>query len=92
MSETSSASLGFGQFVYFYYYGLLMLGYHHLADAFARLDSLCLAAQINQYDAYLSPIVGINSARRIQYGQSPLERQTAARTNLRLIACGQFDE
>ena len=66
--------------------------YHHLADTFAGFDGLRLAAEVDEDDAHLAAIVGIDGTGCVEYGQSAFEGETAARTYLRLITRRQFDE
>lgn len=92
MSESSGTAFGVGQFGYFHYFGCLMFGDDHLAYTLAGFDGLWLAAEIDEYHAHLAAVVGIDGTRGIEDSEAAFECQTAARTNLRLVACRQFDE
>ena len=62
-----------------------MTGDHHLRDTLAVVDDKLLLRQVDQQHAYLSTIVGIDGAWRVQDGNTLLEGQTATRTDLCLI-------
>ena len=68
-----------------------MTGYHHLGDALTVFHHEVLLRQIDQHHADLSAIVGIDGAGGVQYGDTFLQGESAARAHLCLIACGQRD-
>ena len=49
-----------------------MAGNNHLSDALTVIDDKILLRQIDEYDTYLTTIVGIDGARSVQYGQTML--------------------
>ena len=92
MSKAAGATFGGRQFGYFDPFGLFMAGYHHLANAFAIGHDEINVRQVDEYDAYFAPIIGIDGAGRIENGDAMFECQAAARAYLRLVADRQFDE
>ena len=92
MSKSACSALGFVEFFNLYPFGLLVTGNDHLADAFAVLNLEIFGREIDEYYAYFAAIVGIDGAGSVEYGNPVLQCKTAARTNLRLVAFGKFDE
>lgn len=78
MTETTGTSLRGFECVYFLPGRLTMRGNHHLTDSFSVFDLHFLLRQIDQNNPYFAPVVGINSAGSVQYGESFFEGQTAA--------------
>ena len=92
MSKSACSAFGIAQFGHFYQLRLFVTCYHHLAYTFARLNGLCLAAKVDEYDTHFATVVGIDRSRGVEYGKATLEGQTATRTDLRLVAGRQLDE
>ena len=63
----------------------------HLGYALAIVDDEILVAKVNQQHSHLASVIGIDGAWGIEHGKSMLQRQSAARAHLCLIACWQGD-
>src|SRR3569623_942480 len=59
--------------------------HHHLCNAVAAPDLDNLFAQIDEDHFDLTPVVGIDRARRIEHGDAVFCCQTRSGTNLRLV-------
>ena len=68
---------------------LLMTGYNQLGDAFTILNDEWLAGDIDQDNANLSTIVGINRSRAVEHRNPIFQGQATAWTYLGLVTCGQ---
>ena len=68
---------------------LLMTGYNQLGDAFTILNDEWLAGDIDQDNANLSTIVGINRSGAIEHRNPMFQGQATAWTYLGFVACGQ---
>lgn len=91
MSVTSFAALCLVELFYDDEVALLMTGNDHLCDALAIVDDKIFGREVDEYDAHLSAVVGINGSRSVQHRQSVLQGQSAARTDLCLVTLGQCD-
>ena len=92
MSEATFASVGLVDLRYLEQLGLDAGCDDHLCDTFAREDGLRLPAKIDEDDTYLTSVVGIDGAGRIEDGKSAFECQSATGSYLCFVAFGQFDE
>ncbi len=92
MSKAAGAALGVGELLDLDNLGLLTLGDNHLRDALAVVDDEVFVAEVDEDDAYLAAVVGIDGARTVEDGDALLQRQTAAGTHLRLVARRQLHE
>ena len=68
MPESSCSALGVAQFGYFDHFRRLMLSDDHLADPFAGFDGLGFAGEVDKDDSYLSAVVRVDGARRVENG------------------------
>src|SRR5258708_10085694 len=64
---------------------------HHLCDTLAASDHERHRAVVDQEHADLAAVVGVNPARRVQYGNAMLGGEARPRPDLRLIAWRQRD-
>ena len=92
VTEATGAAFGVGEGGDLNDLGLFVAGDNHLADTLTRLDGLRFATEVDENDAYLAAVVGIDRSRGIEHGQPALERHAATRTDLRLVTGRQFDE
>ena len=69
-----------------------MTGDDHLGDALAVVDDKVLVAEVDEDDADLATVVGIDGAGAVKDSDAFLKRQSAARTHLSLVARGQLHE
>ena len=86
MSKSAFTPFGLVQHLYCNEFGLLVTGYHHLGYALSVVDNEGLLAQIDQDDANLSPIIGIDGTRGIEHRDTVLQSQSATGTYLSLVA------
>ena len=70
---------------------MFVSGYDHLGYAFAVGDGEGLAAEVDEDDAYLSSIVGVDGAWGVEHGDAVLEGESAAWTYLGFVAWGEGD-
>ena len=92
VSEAAGATLGVGELLHLYYLGLLVAGDDHLGDAFAVGDDEVLLREVDEDDAHLAAVVGVDGAGRVEHRDALLQRQTAAGPHLRLVARRQLHE
>ena len=92
MSKSACSAFGFVKFLHLNPFSLFVAGNDHLANAFAVLNLEIFGRKIDEYYAYFATIVGIDGAGSVEYGNPVLQSKTAARTNLRLVAFGKFNE
>lgn len=88
VTETAFTPVGTGQVVGF---GELRFGDRrddHLCYPVASAHSERVFAQVDQYDTYFAPVIGINRARRIEKCHPVVESQPASRSYLRLEPWG----
>jgi hypothetical protein len=62
----------------------------HLRNAVAAIDGVILRAEVEQNDADLTAIAGIDGCRAVGQGDGVLERETAAGADLRFTAGRQL--
>jgi len=62
-----------------------------LSDAIAGMNLVGLAAEVEKDDRYLTPVAGIDCSRGIRTSNAVLQRETAARANLRFESRRQLD-
>lgn len=62
VSESARSPLGIGEFFDGDQFGLFVAGDDHLRDAFSIVDDEVGIAQVDEYDAYLATVVGIDGA------------------------------
>jgi len=65
----------------------LMSGNNHLANSLPIVHGKSLVGMVNENNAYLTPIIGIDSTRGIQNRNTRFEGQAASGANLGLISC-----
>lgn len=89
MAEATVTPGGLIQFMHIQKFSSHKRRKYHLGDPFTPPYDKGICAVINNDHADLSPIVGINSARRVDEGNSVLEGKTASWPDLRLKTIGQ---
>ena len=62
MTKSACASLRIRQFLYLDDFRLLMSGDNHLGNALAVVDDKVFLREVNEYDANLAAVVGIDGA------------------------------
>lgn len=92
MTVTSGSAFCRAQYLHGFPIYLFVTGNDHLGNAFAVLNGKRLVAEIDQTDAYLSTIVGIDGSGSIQHGDAVFKRQSATGSHLRFITYGQLDK
>ena len=74
-----------------YELGLFVGGDDHLGYALSVGDGVGLAAEVDEYDAYLTSIVGVDGAWGVEHGDAVLEGEAAAGAYLSFVAWGKGD-
>ena len=92
VAKTACASLCVRQLLYLNNFRLLMSGDNHLGDTLAVVDDEVLLREVDEDDANLTAVVGINGAGRVEHRDTLLQRQSATRTHLCFIAGRQLHE
>lgn len=89
MSETTGTTLSGIERLHELPLHLLMTCHHHLRHSLTVVDDKQLTRQIHKNNAYLTPVVGIDGAGRIEHGDALLGCKTASRSHLCLITFWQ---
>ena len=92
MSITAGTALSLVKFLDYLEICLLVTGNDHLCNTLTIIDDEILLRQIDEHHAYLAAIVGINRTRGIQDGQTVLQGQSTAGTNLSFVTLRQCNE
>ena len=74
-----------------YELGLFASGNDHLGYALSVSDGVGLAAEVDEYDAYLASIVGVDGAWGVEHGDAVFEGEAAAGAYLGFVAGGKGD-
>src|SRR5262245_54508551 len=88
-AETAGPARAFGELRRFQPGDSRYRGHDQLRDALAAADDERLAAEIDQDDADLAAVVGIDGARRVEHGDARLQREAGAWPHLRFESAGQ---
>jgi hypothetical protein len=92
MAVTTFAARSFVQHFYLLPINPLVFGNYHLGNPVAGIDLKYGIRKIDEQYANLSPVIGINSTRRVYNANTMLIGQSAARTDLRLVTFGQLNK
>ena len=91
MSITACATLSLIERLHLDEIDSFMARNHHLGNALTIVDHELLMGKIDQYHTYLTAIIGIDGAWRIQNCDAPLQGKTTARPHLCLVSFRQRD-
>ncbi len=89
MSISSLAALGFIEHFHAFKRSFGILGDDHLGNALPVFHHEVLIGEVDEQHHDLAAIVSVYGARGVEHGDTMLQRQTAARTNLCLVAVRQ---
>ena len=90
MTEATRTTFGFRERLHLHGFDLFAFGDDQLRDAVAAIDDKGFVGEVNEDDAHLSTVVGVDGAGRVQDGVAALDGQYAAGTHLSLVAFGDL--
>ena len=90
MPKPSFATFCFRQCLHLNRLDLFATGEDDLRDAVAAVDDERLVGQVDEDDAYLSTVVGVDGAGGVEDGDAFFDSQATARPHLTLIAFGNL--
>ena len=91
MSISAFAALCLVEHFHLDEFALLMAGNNHLGNTLTVVHNEVVLRQIDEQNADFTAIIGIDGTWGIQYGDTFLQRQSAARPYLCLVAGRQGD-
>ena len=91
MAVTALTTFGLTKYFYFNELGSLVAGDDQLSYALAVVNNEVLIGEVNEHDANLTTVVGIDSTRGVKHGDAMLQGQATAGTHLCLITRREGD-
>ena len=90
VSETAVFTFGAVQALRRFPFDAGVFFYDHLRDTVAIVDSEIVFPEVYENNAYLTSVVGVDGARRIDNGYSVIQSQSGTRSYLAFVAGGEL--